>query len=139
MTEPTGDTQTHSANPGGTTAVATPDETLRKITLIDYGLHIASPLLSLMLLSLLAVGINYVKKPDAVGSVYESHMDYMIRTFWWTALWLVVAAVFGSLFGIITLGLGFVFFGFIMVLPIIWYLYRNIRGLLRAIDAQPID
>lgn len=142
MTEPSSDTRASAESSAETmagTAVATPDQTLRKITLIDYCLHIASPIFSAMLLSLLAVGINYVKKPDAIGSVYESHMDYMIRTFWWTALWLVVAAVFGSLFGVLTLGLGFVFFGFIMLIPIIWYLYRNIRGLLRAIDARPID
>ncbi|MGB7300743.1 MAG: hypothetical protein WA888_14350 [Burkholderiaceae bacterium] len=128
-----------SATPGQPqTAVATQDETLRKITIFDYALHIASPIVSLMLLSLIAVGINYVKRPDAVGSVYESHMDYMIRTFWWTALWLVVAAVGGFMFGIITLGIGFTLYGVFMALPVIWYLYRNIRGLLRALDNQPI-
>ena len=126
------------ANTAPRDGAVTPDDTLRKITIFDYALHIASPIVSLMLLSLIAVGINYVKKPDAIGSVYESHMDYMISTFWWTALWLVVAAVGGFLFGVLTLGLGFALWGIFTAIPILWYLYRNIRGLLRAIDGRPV-
>ncbi|MEZ5659725.1 MAG: hypothetical protein R3E83_14680 [Burkholderiaceae bacterium] len=56
-------------------------------------------------------------------------MSYMISTFWWTALWMVVAGVVTLL----TIGI----MGWLMVVPIIWYLYRNIRGLLRALDGLP--
>ena len=119
-------------------AINSREDTLRKITIFDYALHIASPIVSMMLLSLIAVGINYVKKPDAIGSVFESHMDYMIRTFWWTALWLVVAAVGGFVFGLITLGIGFALYAVFMALPVLWYLYRMISGLLRALDNRPI-
>ena len=105
-------------------------DSLRKITLFDYGLHIASPIVSMMSLTIIALIINYVKRDDARGTVYESHMDWMIATCWWTLLWLVVAGVLSLL----TLTL----LAWTMVIPVLWYLYRMIKGLLRAMDEQPI-
>ncbi len=106
------------------------EESLRKITLFDYGLHIASPIVSMMVLTLIALFINYVKRDDSRGTIYESHMNWMISTCWWTLLWLVVT-------GVITL-LSFTLMSFTMVIPVIWYLYRMIKGLLRVMDGQPI-
>lgn len=106
------------------------DDNLRKITIFDYALHIASPIISLMSLSVIALIINYVKLGDSRNTLYEGHMRYMISTFWWTALWLVVTFLLTAL----TLG------GLspLMLIPVIWYLYRNIRGLLRVLDNMPV-
>lgn len=106
-------------------------ESLRKITIFDYALHIASPIISMMSLTIIALIINYVKRDDARGTVYESHMNWMISTCWWTLLWLVIT---GTL-AFITLTL----LAWTMVIPILWYLYRMIKGLLRAMDEQPVS
>ncbi len=106
-------------------------ESLRKITIFDYALHIASPLVSVMTLSVIALIINYVKIGETRGTPYESHMRNMISTFWWTALWLVLT----GLLAVISFGV----FAWLMIVPILWYLYRNIKGLLRALDGLPMD
>jgi uncharacterized membrane protein len=112
--------------------IVTPAEEqgLRKITLLDYALHIASPIVSMMLLTVIALIINYVKRDDARGTVWHSHMNWMIRTCWWTLFWLVIAAIPTMIsFGLLSI---------LMVVPVLWYLYRMIRGLLAALDSRPM-
>ncbi|MCO5120997.1 MAG: hypothetical protein M9951_15355 [Burkholderiaceae bacterium] len=106
------------------------EEGLRRITLIDYGLHIASPIVSMMLLSVIALIINYVKRDDARGTIWHSHMNWMIRSCWWTLFWLAVTGVIALVsFGLLS---------FALVIPVLWYLYRMIRGLLAALDGRPM-
>ncbi|XOT95191.1 hypothetical protein ACMTAU_18910, partial [Alcaligenes pakistanensis] len=58
---------------------------LRKITHICYGLF------SLAMISagifgaaaVAAVILAYVKRGDASGTIYASHLDWIIKTFWW--------------------------------------------------------
>ena len=45
------------------------DDALRKVTLVDYLLHIAGLLFSMGLLSVVALIINYVKRDDATGTI----------------------------------------------------------------------
>ena len=103
---------------------------LAKTALFDYALHIAGLLLSVGLLSVVALIINYVKRPSARGTIFESHFTWMIRTFWWTLLWMVVMALPVML----TLGL----FYFLFFIPAIWYLYRMIKGLIYLNDRRPM-
>jgi uncharacterized membrane protein len=113
---------------------ATSENGLRKITLFDYGLHIASPLVSVMLLTIIALIINYVKRDDARGTVWESHMNYMIRTCWWTLFWIIVTLLPIVILSVVSMGL----LSFLFVIPVLWYLYRMIKGLLRALDDRPM-
>lgn len=106
------------------------EQGLRRITLLDYGLHIASPIVSMMLLSVIALIINYVKRDDARGTIWHSHMNWMIRSCWWTLFWLAVTGVIALVsFGLLS---------FALVIPVLWYLYRMIRGLLAALDGRPM-
>jgi uncharacterized membrane protein len=107
---------------------------LRRISLLDYLLHIAGLLLSAGLLSVLALIINYVKRSDARGTIYESHMTWMIRTFWWTVFWVVASFLPFLLLTVVTFGL----LSFVFVIPLLWYLYRMVRGLLRLLDGRPM-
>ena len=68
------------------------DESLRRICLLDYALHIGGLILSAGLFSVVALILNYLKRDDAAGTIYQSHMNWMIRTFWWTLFWM--AALF---------------------------------------------
>ena len=113
---------------------ATSEEGLRRITLFDYGLHIASPIVSVMLLTIIALIINYVKRDDARGTVWESHMNWMISTCWWTLFWIIVTLLPIVVLSVVSMGL----LSFLFVIPVLWYLYRMIKGLLRALDERPM-
>jgi len=109
-------------------------ESLKKICLVDYALHIAGPLLSMGVLSVIALIVNYIKRDDARGTIYESHMNWMIRTFWWTLFWVIVSFLPALLLTVLTFG----FLSFLFLVPVIWYLYRMIKGVLWLNDARPM-
>ena len=54
-----------------------------------YGLHTIA-WASMGTLAVIALIVNYIKRADEHDAVYVSHHNYMIATFWWTVLWLVV-------------------------------------------------
>jgi len=110
------------------------DDSLRKVALLDYLLHIAGLIFSMGLLSVVALIINYIKRDDATGTIYRSHMDWMIATFWWTLFWVVVSFVPAMLLTFVSFGL----LSFLFLLPCFWFLYRMLKGLLRLIDARPV-
>jgi uncharacterized membrane protein len=105
-------------------------DTLRKVCLADYALHIVGVLASAGVLSVIALIVNYIKRDDAVGTIYESHMNWMIRTFWWTLVWLVPA----GLVAVLSLGL----LSIVLAVPVIWFLYRMIKGVLWLNDGRPM-
>ena len=110
------------------------NEALRKVCLFDYLLHIAGMILSAGLLSFIALIVNYIKRDSARGTIYESHMSWMIRTFWWWLFWVVVLAVPLGLLTVISFGL----LGFLFLLPGLWFIYRMIRGLLALNEGRPM-
>jgi len=110
------------------------DEALRKVCFFDYLLHIAGMILSFGLLSFIALIVNYLKRDSARGTIYESHMNWMIRTFWWTLFWMIVIAIPAALLTMVTFGL----LSFLFVLPGVWFLYRMIKGILRLNDGLPM-
>lgn len=82
--------------------------------------------------SIIAVIINYVKRSDVRGTYLDSHFSWQIRTFWYTLLWLVIAAMlFATVIGIV--------FAYILVVGAgIWVAYRIIRGWLALDDGRPM-
>ena len=90
-----------------------------------YGLHTVAPF-SLWTLSVVALVVNYVKRADEADGLYAAHHNYMIRTFWWTLLWLVLTA---PLFALLLLP-GYIAWTVIGA----WYIYRFLRGWLRFND-----
>ena len=97
----------------------------RTIMHVLYGLHTVA-WASAGTLALIALIINYVKRGDEMDAIYRSHHDYMIRTFWWTILWLLLASPLWLL--LVFPGAGA--YGVIGL----WYLYRCIRGWLHFTD-----
>ena len=84
--------------------------------------HAVTLVFSLGMLTVLLVIINYVKRPETSGTIAYSHHSWMIRSFWWWAIWSAIGWLFI-----------FTFVGVIVGLPIvavawIWYAYRLIRG-----------
>ncbi len=73
-----------------------------------------------------AMVLAYLKRPDAIGTVYASHIDWIIRSFWWGLLWLILSAV-------ATL----VFIGWLAGLAtLIWIIYRITKGWLAHFAGQ---
>lgn len=99
----------------------------RTVMHVLYGLHTLAPFTA-WTLAIVAVIVNYVKRIDESDALYARHHGYMIRTFWWALLWLVVTSPLYLLFflpGLIA-----------TMLVGCWYLYRYLRGWLRFNDNQ---
>jgi len=111
-----------------TDGVKSADElaSLRRLTLVIYGLYVFSWLFGVT--ALIGVIVAHVKRDDARGTVYESHLTWQIRTFWWGLLWTVL--------GFLTLVL--VIGGFILAGVGIWLIYRVVKGWLYWNDRKPL-
>ncbi|EXX92870.1 putative transmembrane protein [Bordetella holmesii 1058] len=77
--------------------------------------------------TLAAVVLMYLKRSDTAGTVYASHFDWLLRTFWWSLLWLAISFV-----------LTLIYIGWIgMIATVVWVLYRLIRGWLALLEGNP--
>jgi uncharacterized membrane protein len=105
---------------------------LKQLTLIIYILYAVSAFVGLT--GIVAIIINYVKRDDTVGTIYESHFTWQIRTFWWSLLW----AVIGFAIILLTLGFGIVIGGPILFVDFVWCIYRIVKGFLNLNDGKPM-
>ncbi|MFM8610104.1 MAG: DUF4870 family protein [Burkholderiaceae bacterium] len=99
---------------------------LRRLTLVTYVLYSLAWFNGLS--AVVAVIINYVKRDDARGTLYESHFTWQIRTFWWGLLWGVLGAI------TVWIGIGFLVLG----AAAIWSIYRIVKGWLYWNDRKPL-
>ncbi|MCS6811575.1 MAG: hypothetical protein NZ694_09995 [Tepidimonas sp.] len=99
---------------------------LRRLTLAVYALYALSWFVGIT--ALIAIMINYIKRADVAGTLYESHFTWQIRTFWW--------ALLGALLGGLSLvvGVGFL----IWAATFVWTLYRLVKGWLYWNDRKPL-
>jgi uncharacterized membrane protein len=106
---------------------ADPHSDLRLLTHILYGLHLLS-WFSAGIFSVIAIIINYVKRPDLPDDFFRSHFRWQARSFWFTLLWLLLTAPMFLFFWFPGAGAWFVIG--------LWYLYRFIRGWLAFNDRR---
>jgi len=101
------------------------DESFRGTAIIAYVLYLLGwP--SLHLATIVALILAYVQRGEARGTIWESHFTNVIETFW---ISLIV--------GIVAIPLCFVGIGFVVLaFLVVWFLYRTIKGLIRAIDGR---
>ena len=106
----------------------TPDElaALRTITMVIYGLQALSFLMGVS--AIVALVINYVKRDEVRGTLYESHFDWQIKSFWWGLLWFVV----GMALAVVLVG------GLVLFVAYIWMIYRVVKGWLKLMDGKPV-
>jgi uncharacterized membrane protein len=101
---------------------------------VMYGLHALSALSGILTSatiigafvfgwpSIIAVIINYVTRDRVRGTWLDSHWRWQLRTFWYAALWLLIA-------GILTITLiGIPFAWMVIVATGFWVAYRVVRG-----------
>ena len=99
---------------------------LTTLTHVMYALHTAS-WFSAGIFSVIAIIINYAKRPDLTDPFFLSHFRWQSRSFWFTLLFLVLAAPLWIL--VIPGWIAYVVIG-------LWYLYRFIRGWLALSSGQ---
>ena len=103
---------------------------LRTVCLVTYGLFALGFLTTgvFAFATLAAVIIIYLKRPDAAGTFYASHFDWLLNTFLWSLLWLALSLL-----------TTFILIGWLgLVATVVWVLYRLIRGFLALLEGRPI-
>ena len=120
------------------------DASLVTYTHIIYALHSLSVLIGLTsaltivgsfvfgVPSIIAVIMNYARQSDARGTFLDSHFRWQIRTFWYAALWIVVAVFL--MLTILGIPLAFVVF----FAAGLWVVYRVARGWIALMDRRPM-
>ena len=101
-------------------------EDAKQFARILYVAHALTFFFSAGMLSILVLIVNYVKRPDTAGTIVYSHHTWMIRSFWWYAIWFALATVIFFTLGLILIGLpiAWAMWG----IAWIWAAYRIIRG-----------
>jgi uncharacterized membrane protein len=100
---------------------------LKQITMVVYILQ-ALGFLTGGVTAIVAIVINYIKREDVAGTLYQNHFDWQIRTFWWGLLW----GVIGTALIIVVVGFAVLFVAWI------WTIYRVIKGWLKLTENQPV-
>lgn len=99
---------------------------LKQLTMITYILYAVSWIVGIT--AIVAIVVNYVKREDTAGTIYESHFTWQIRTFWWSLLWAVIG-----------IALSFVLVGIpILIADAIWVIYRIVKGFLNWNEGKPM-
>ena len=119
-------------------------EGLRAWTHVIYGLHAWSVLAGIVTPafvvtafmlgwpSILAVILNYVKRSDAKGTLFESHFRWQIRTFWFAVPWALAGVLLWITLVLIPVAI------VLWIITGIWVAYRVIRGWLTLLRGKPM-
>ncbi len=96
-----------------------------------YVIHAVTFVFSLGAFSIVPLILNYLQRPSTEHTFVHSHHNWMIRSFWWYLVWMVV---------------GFVFFATFIGIPVawliwigawIWKAYRLVVGFTRISRNEP--
>jgi len=121
-----------------------PADSLVTTAHVVYGLHALSVLIGASSIativgafvfgipSIVAVIINYAMQSDARGTFLESHFRWQIRTFWFAALWTLIAVMMFFTF------IGIPFAWALVVGVGLWVIYRIARGWVALANREPL-
>ena len=99
---------------------------LRTLTMVTYVLYAVSALVGFT--AIVAIIINYIKRDEAAGTIYESHFTWQIRTFWYSLLW-----------GAMGWATVWILIGFLVWAAAgIWFIYRIAKGWVRLTEGKPM-
>ena len=77
----------------------------------------------------IGVILAFIKRDEAQGSIYASHIDWLIKTFW--------VSLIGLLLGRLTI---LILIGWLILLvTAIWFIYRVVIGLIKLNEDKPIS
>ena len=87
--------------------------------------------LGLLILFTPVIGVilAFIKRDEAQGSIYASHIDWLIKTFWVS----LVGTVLGTFTTLILIG------WLILLVTAIWFIYRVVIGLIKLNEDKPVS
>ena len=107
-------------------------EETKQFARIMYIAHGLTFFFSLGMLSIIPVIVNYVKRPYTEGTLVYSHHTWMIRSFWFYVLWMIVGgALFVTIIGIPLAWL-------VWAGALLWKAYRLIKGFVDLNNNRPM-
>ena len=117
---------------------AQPDDSLKTWGWVSYVLHLVVAIGAVVpgaqvsvLLLLVALVIDVVKRDDAAGTWQASHFSWRIRS----VLWAGVLYLLTSWLWLLLVVPGWIAWGLISL----WFLYRIVKGMIRMNDGRPMD
>ena len=111
---------------------------LRTLTHVAYALYALAFVTGITAIAGFIIAL--LKRDDCRGTLYASHMTWLIRTF-------LIGLLASLAVGLVTLLLGWIpLVGFLFIVAgalagagiLIWYIYRIVKGWLALFDGQPI-
>ncbi len=97
----------------------------RTLVFLAYVLHLVGAIAGVT--SIVGLILNYAQRGHT-DDIIDSHHRWMIASFWWGLLWIVIGLI------TIVLVIGWV----ILFLAWLWYIYRHVRGLIALVNGEPL-
>ena len=106
--------------------VNTSNSEVKNYVFIAYVTYVLG--LLILFTPVIGVILAFIKRDEAQGSIYASHIDWLIKTFW--------VSLVGMLFGMLTI---LILIGWlILVATGIWLIYRVVVGLIKLNEDKPV-
>lgn len=116
---------TGNNNMGGN-VVSTSKSEVKNYVFIAYVTYAVG--LLILFTPVVGVILAFIKRDEAQGSIYASHIDYLIKTFWVS----LVGTVLGTFTTLILIG------WLILLVTAIWFIYRVVIGLIKLNEDKPV-
>ena len=122
-------TENHNTGNNNTEAnmVNTSNSEVKNYVFIAYVTYAVG--LLILFTPVVGVIMAYVKRDEAQGSIYASHVDYLIKTFWVS----LAGTVLGTFTTLILIG------WLILLVTAIWFIYRVVIGLIKLNEDKPVS
>ncbi|MGN6865536.1 DnaJ domain-containing protein [Neisseria sp. P0020.S003] len=121
------ETNTNNFTDMETNVVNAPSSDVKNYVFIAYVTYAVG--LLILFTPVVGVIMAYVKRDEAQGSIYASHIDYLIKTFWVS----LVGTVLGTFTTLILIG------WLILLVTAIWFIYRVVIGLIKLNEDKPVS
>ena len=121
------ETNTNNFTDMATNVVNAPSSAVKNYVFIAYVTYAVG--LLILFTPVVGVIMAYVKRDEAQGSIYASHIDYLIKTFWVS----LVGTVLGTFTTLILIG------WLILLVTAIWFIYRVVIGLIKLNEDKPVS
>ena len=110
-----------------TNVVNTANSDVKNYVFIAYVTYAVG--LLILFTPVVGVIMAYVKRDEAQGTIYASHIDYLIKTFWVS----LAGTVLGTFTTLILIG------WLILLVTAIWFIYRVVIGLIKLNEDKPVS
>ena len=121
------ETNTNNFTDMATNVVNAPSSDVKNYVFIAYVTYAVG--LLILFTPVVGVIMAYVKRDEAQGSIYASHVDYLIKTFWVS----LAGTVLGTFTTLILIG------WLILLVTAIWFIYRVVIGLIKLNEDKPVS